>query len=77
MLPASKEISFTITKDPLNEISGVPYHHRPLSTYINAFVEAGFAIDGFDEIFPEDKIQRLYGNKWENPRYCMFSCRKL
>jgi hypothetical protein len=76
MVAASAEISFAITKDPSNRISGVPYHHRPLSTYINSLVATGFAIDGFDEIFPAKDIQALYGNAWESPRYCLFSCKK-
>lgn len=77
MTPMTKNVSFTITKDPQNTISGVPYHHRPLSEYINKLVESGFAIDGFDETYPEDDIQLKYGAKWESPRYCMFTCRKL
>jgi len=77
MTPMTKNVSFTITKDPQNTISGVPYHHRPLSEYINKLVESGFAIDGFDETYPEDDIQLKYGAKWESPRYCVFTCRKL
>ena len=77
MVPASKEISFAITNDPGNLITGVPYHHRPLSIYINSLVATGFAIDGFDEIFPDQGVQDLYGVPLENPRYCLFSCRKL
>ena len=77
MTPMTKNVSFTITKDPQNTISGVPYHHRPLSEYINKLVESGFAIDGFDETYPEDDIQLKYGSKWETPRYCVFICRKL
>lgn len=77
MVATSAEISFTITKDPSNPISGVPYHHRPLSTYINSLVTTGFAIDGFDEVFPDKDVQALYGSAWENPRYCLFSCKKL
>lgn len=77
MTPISKNVSFTITKDLKNEISGVPYHHRPLSEYINKLVKSGFAIDGFDETYPEDSIQLKYGAKWESPRYCVFTCRKL
>lgn len=72
-----KDISFSITKDPDNEISGVPYHHRPLSSYINTLVACGFAIDGFDEIYPQKEVQDKYGKPWENPRYCLFQCRKL
>lgn len=77
MIPMTKNVSFTITKDPQNTISEVPYHHRPLSEYINKLVESGFAIDGFDEIYPEDDTQLKYGAKWESPRYCVFTCRKL
>lgn len=77
MTPMTKNVSFTITKDSQNTISGVPYHHRPLSEYINKLVESGFAIDGFDETYPEDDIQLKYGAKWESPRYCVFTCRKL
>ncbi|AKH38237.1 MULTISPECIES: class I SAM-dependent methyltransferase [Nitrosomonas] len=72
-----KVVSFSITRDPDNLISGVPYHHRPLSDYINALVDAGFALDGFDEIYPPEKTQRKYGELWESPRYCVFVCRKL
>ena len=77
MTPMTKSVSFTITKDSQNTISGVPYHHRPLSEYINKLVESGFAIDGFDETYPEDDIQLKYGAKWKSPRYCVFTCRKL
>lgn len=77
MTPMIKTVSFTITKDSKNTISGVLYHHRPLSEYINKLVESGFAIDGFDETYPEEDIQLKYGAKWESPRYCLFTCRKL
>lgn len=77
MKSAYQEIAFTITKDQENEISGVPYHHRPLSTYVNTLVSAGFAIDGFEEMCPSAEIQALYGKEWENPRYCLFVCKKL
>ena len=77
MEPLAKNISFNITKDPKNKISDVPYHHRPLSHYINSLVNAGFAIDGFDEIFPSLEIQQKYGAPWEEPRYCIFICKKL
>jgi SAM-dependent methyltransferase len=77
MVPMIKNVSFTITKDSQNIISGVPYHHRPLSEYFNKLVESGFAIDGFDETYPDDDIQEKYGAKWETPRYCVFTCKKL
>ena len=77
MVPMKKNISFTITKDPRNTISGVPYHHRPLSEYFNSLVKSGFAIDGFDETYPDDDIQEKYGTKWKTPRYCVFTCKKL
>ncbi len=77
MESAQKEISFTITKDPNNVISGVPYHHRPLTSYISSLVSAGFAIDGFEETWPSYVVQKMYGEIWENPRYCVFICKKL
>lgn len=77
MIPMTKNVSFTITNDSTNLISGVPYHHRPLSEYINSLVKSGFAIDGFDETYPDDEIQKKYGAKWKNPRYCVFTCKKL
>jgi 2-polyprenyl-3-methyl-5-hydroxy-6-metoxy-1,4-benzoquinol methylase len=77
MKSAYQEIAFTITKDQENQISGVPYHHRPLSIYVNTLVAAGFAIDGFEETWPSAEIQALYGKEWENPRYCLFACKKL
>lgn len=77
MKSSYQEIGFTITKDQENKISGVPYHHRPLSTYVNTLVGAGFAIDGFEEMWPSAEIQALYGKDWEYPRYCLFVCKKL
>lgn len=77
MTSVNKEISFTITQDKENVISGVPYHHRPLSEYINSLVKSGFAVDGFDETWPTAEVQEMYGSPWVNPRYCMFVCKKL
>ena len=77
MKDSFKNISFSITKDNLNLITDVPYHHRPLSSYINKIVESGFNIDGFDEIYPSEEIQNKYGKAWLSPRYCVFMCKKL
>lgn len=77
MEPTKKEISFTITLDPDNVISEVPYHHRPLSSYMNSLVKAGFVIEGFEEIWPLFEVQKLYGELWKTPRYCVFECKKL
>jgi 2-polyprenyl-3-methyl-5-hydroxy-6-metoxy-1,4-benzoquinol methylase len=73
----TKDISFSITKDKTNLITGVPYHHRPLSCYINALVRSGFAIDELEETWPTTAVQSMYGQEWENPRYCVFTCKKL
>lgn len=77
MISMTKNVSFTITKDTTNIISGVPYHHRPLSEYINSLLISGFAIDGFDETYPNNEVQKKYGEKWKTPRYCVFTCKKL
>ncbi|HKK44379.1 MAG TPA: hypothetical protein VJ964_02580, partial [Balneolaceae bacterium] len=77
MTSMSKEISFSITNDPNNLICGVPYHHRPLSIYINAIINAGFTMDGFYETYPNMEIQMKYGEPWNTPRYCTFFCKRL
>lgn len=75
--PMKKTISFTITKDPTNVITDVPYHHRPLSSYINELIAVGFALDAFQEICPDPLVEAKYGAPWLVPRYCVFVCRKL
>lgn len=71
--PMIKNVEFTITKDPSNKISGVPYHHRPLSAYINGAISAGFQMNYLEEIMPSAEIQAKYGTPWKEPRYCVFS----
>lgn len=77
MKPITKNISFNISKDASNTISGVPYHHRPISSYVNGAIGAGFLISHLEEIIPEEEIQLKYGERWKEPRYCMFTCAKL
>lgn len=77
MEPMKKIISFSITKDPNNKISGVPYHHRPLSFYINELISVGLALDGFEEVYPTPEVEVKYGSVWLEPRYCVFICRRL
>lgn len=77
MKQLSKEVSFSVTNDPENIITGVPYHHRPLSVYINSINEAGFVLSGFQEAYPPKDLQLKYGAIWEHPRYCTFICKKL
>lgn len=76
MAELNKMVTFTVTNDPDNPISGVPYHHRPLSIYINSIVEAGFALERFDEVLPPEDIQAKYGERWLVPRYCVFICKR-
>jgi 2-polyprenyl-3-methyl-5-hydroxy-6-metoxy-1,4-benzoquinol methylase len=77
MVPMNKDVTFTITKDRENAIKGVPYYHRPISNYITTLVSTGFCIVGFDETYPNNEIQEMYGEKWKTPRYCVFTCKKL
>lgn len=77
MTPMTKEVAFTVTNDPAHVIAGVPYHHRPISSYVNSIVAAGFALSGLHETYPAKEIQMKYGQLWENPRYCTFICKKL
>lgn len=77
MKSMSKNVSFFISLDKKNPIFDVPYHHRPVSAYINALHETGFILETFDEIFPDDEIQAKYDKIWDSPRYCVFICRKI
>lgn len=72
MKEMTKTVSFTVTKDPHTEISGVPYCHRPLSRYFFVLKKCGLRIVNFEETFPEPEIQSLYGMAWDSPRYCVF-----
>jgi len=65
----SAEVSFSVTLDPHNAISGVPYHHRPLSKYFSHIASAGLCVTHMDEIFPPPETQQLYGSAWRDPRY--------
>ncbi|STX28464.1 methyltransferase [Legionella beliardensis] len=70
----SQEISFSISKDKENLITNVPYHHRPLSFYINTLSKNKLILKKLVEIYPTDEIQMLYGSFWHEPRYCLFIC---
>jgi len=71
-----KEVSFHISLDPDNEISSVPYYHRPLSYYIGAINDCGFIVSKFDEIFPNDDVHKKYNLQWSRPRYCAFQIKR-
>jgi SAM-dependent methyltransferase len=62
-------VSFSVTLDQSHPISGVPYHHRPISTYVSSLSSAGLCVTSFDEIFPSASVQALYGKPWQSPRY--------
>jgi len=72
MRELTKTVSFTVTKDPKTQISGVPYCHRPLSRYFSVLKACNLYVVDFDETFPEAEIQSLYGAEWNSPRYCVF-----
>ena len=72
MQETRKTISFTITKDPNTNISGIPYNHRPLTKYFSCIRMHNLAVDDFEEVFPDNNIQREYGELWSYPRYCVF-----
>ena len=72
----AKSVSFAVTKDPNTKISGVPYCHRPLSRYFFVLKKFGFYVVDFQETFPEQEIQSLYGMVWESPHYCVFHAQR-
>jgi len=64
--------TLTISLDRDSEMPEIPFHHRPLSRYVDAIVKAGLRIHRFDEMFPSDQVQMLYPTRWTRPRYCVF-----
>lgn len=46
--------------------------HRPLEKYISAFSKNGFQLLNLSEPIPEKKIQSLYPNNWDFPRFLAF-----
>ncbi|MGH8628497.1 MAG: class I SAM-dependent methyltransferase [Gammaproteobacteria bacterium] len=65
----SAMVSFNVTLDPHRPIEGVPYHHRPISSYISAFSNVDVCISDFYEVTPSPEIEALYGAPWQTPRY--------
>ncbi len=65
----SGTVSFAPTLDPAGYVEGVPYHHRPISTYSRAIAGAGLCITDLHEVWPPTDIQDLYGVRWKAPRY--------
>lgn len=66
------EYDLTITKSD-EVIKKVPYIHRPLEWYIERIVESGLVMKSFEEIYPNEDIQKLYSEHWDKPRYLVFS----
>lgn len=68
----SNTVSFSISLDHDQVFEGVPYYHRPLSTYVSQLANAGLCLTHLREVFPARAIQELYGAPWDNPRYLVF-----
>jgi hypothetical protein len=73
----SADVTFSITLSPDQPIKDIPYHHRPLSTYVNTLAKSGFVVSGIDEIYPPTSIQELYGEPWRVPRYLVFRAKPI
>lgn len=46
--------------------------HRPIEKYISTFSKYGFQLVTMSEPVPDNKIQSLYPQKWEFPRFLAF-----
>ncbi len=69
------DFDLKITKDN-KVIEKIPYYHRPLNVYINKMAKNGLILSSMNEIFPNEEVQLLYGDKWIQPRYIVFSGRR-
>lgn len=75
MSPTTRTVSFHITRDTERAITGVPYHHRPLTEYFAALSASGFVVSTFDEVIPSDDAIARYGSNWPEPRYLLIQSR--
>ena len=64
--------TLTISLDRGSKLPGIPFHHRPLSRYIDVIVASGLRIQRLYEIFPSKDIQLLYPDLWKRPHFCVF-----
>jgi len=71
MQEAFASTTLYITKDPNRPIEAMPFHHRPLSRYLNALHGCGMALKSLDEIVPSKAVQAEYDAEWLFPRYCV------
>jgi ubiquinone/menaquinone biosynthesis C-methylase UbiE len=59
---------FTTTLNK-RSIGVTSYYHRRIETYQEIFEGVGLVERVFREIFPNEKVMRLYPRRWEYPRY--------
>jgi SAM-dependent methyltransferase len=69
------ESPFRITAEP-DCVLASTHLHRPLETYIRAFVGEGLFIEVLREPMPPPEIEALYSAPWEFPRYLFGICRR-
>jgi 2-polyprenyl-3-methyl-5-hydroxy-6-metoxy-1,4-benzoquinol methylase len=55
----------------------VPYTHRSLTEYSRQLADAGLFIVLLEEIYPPPRIEALYGEKWEIPRFVVLVCKAI
>ena len=67
------EAPFRISSETIDCVT--THVHRPIASYVNALFNAGFLVDRISEPFPSDKIQALYPEPWEFPRFLAFRAR--
>jgi trans-aconitate methyltransferase len=72
-----QKVDLTITKDPSNSLKNIPYNHRPLKYYFKLLRKNGLYVIDFDEIYPTQSLEKLYGKPWKHPRYCVFQVKAM
>jgi SAM-dependent methyltransferase len=71
----SIEAPFRISNNPAGV--GITTHfHRPLSAYFEAFLNAGLMAEVCEEPWPSPKIERLYPQPWQFPRFLAVKLRR-
>lgn len=53
------------------------HFHRPLQSYLDAFLSMNFRLIRFSEIMPSAEVRALYPTPWRGPRYVLFELKKV
>jgi SAM-dependent methyltransferase len=72
----STTVTLDISLDKERVMPNIPFHHRSLGRYMQAFKAAGLVVADVVEPWPSKEINDLYLRPWKFPKYCFFMLKK-